>query len=1768
MPMAPWEADDQVVSAKPAPWEAGDAPAAPAPPRNVSGGQVAIRAGRAAGNTGLAWGQFPVIAGAQALDWLGSSLFGTKPGAITQAYGDKFVVPQLAAAEDAALKPGENAGPVGNYILQAAPQIGKMAGDLLYGGMLGKAAGPLMEAGPALTRTAIALDMLRKGAPAGIPAGFRTAAEKQADLQHAGVDPLTAAIPAAVSGMTTIGQFALPPSAGSAAATLPARVLSRGAQGAAINVPAGVVQRQVDEAMLPAAARPTMASNPEDPATLLSDAVMGALFGQLGGKGAAIRAPNREALGYRPDPTLEPMVPPEPRPPAPVPLALVPEGAPTPVTAPDPLKAPIAPDWTLEGQKAPEPPRAPTVAEQVAKDDLAAATNQRVKAEEAFTLAEKRQAQADRDLRTKGEMSPDYQGGEAAHNPAEQVVRKVTLLDGQMPVMVESSDGKVAHVVFQNEDGTYTRGPVDARRLTEHDVPQNQRLSQDFQQRASEPRRGVGEQTMADERMPRPSTDRISSDAEPGTLKEAAPRDVGGDPEMLPRGDNKLPAPERAPWTQDQNAPRLEAPDAGRDAASPAGSRPGDATAWNRGNDGAANGRLGEAPGDANAVRNPTDAGNGRAPTATAAENRGNTRVADPREVPRPQVDYEKASTQAAKKRTTVANLEKEIGSKEYAAKNDKQKAAVNDKLANAKESLRRLEAYMADIAERLTPERMPVKEGDGLTLMQALRKEGGVTPAMARDMGIGGKDPKTVNGKGLKSEDQVVAALRKHGLAGDGESYADVVQRVRDELAGKESRSEGDLEAQAKAAARAEIEAEAKRAGIDTRDMTEGQILDALDNHLREGRADDEIAAADEAARVTREEDLNARSIDEVAEELGIPLKDIEDAKYAREAAVESRAAADEAGKPGDRPQGGEADRVPERSRPAQQAHADEVRNQPEPGNAADRTGSGQGGNGHGEARPAGGEAGGDSAGAPAKRVDEAFHRLNALPIDAAWRGIRDVVKHLFSDDSASGPLRQAFSDLWKAAGEAKPRELLARTLGTLVWSDASVVKSIAKARNSATLDKVWRTFSDMGGTEKVHGETFEQEVVARFQRNVNEVAGVMEGLSPAQVKQVKSLLENRAAINASAGGAHKAAAAIAKLLDAERAWLKSNGVEIGDTKDYFPRVYLAKEIQRRAADFKKAAEAAYREMGVDDPAKAADDWYNAIVLKGDGVPEVPFTDMSGDTPTKNFTKTREIPADVARRAGLDQFTDHDPVHVLSSYFRRTAKRGAFEARFGGVDDAGRGNAKWREMRKALEAEGNADMIGWVESKILNMSGQMRAEVRQMARDAASLARAVTVATFLRRAVVSSLTEPLQVANRTAAAGGHSALRNAVVMYAHGAERLARTFTGLGKSASEAERFRVAELLGTVLNHHLEGGVAAMRLDGDPVLNERGSVVSRVADRLTQGAMKASGLHDWTNANMVDSTVMGMDFVKQMAADSGTNKKFAAYELDRLGIPEADHAAFSKYAATVKSADQLVADMKAGNKQAAQYVGAIDKFTRQVIMRPTAADKPMLAKHPVAQMMYGLQSWMYSYWYNVQKANINQVKEAATGKGYTAGERATMAMAPVLYTAAVVAMTGAVVNVMRDLMSGRQKDKEREERSKKAHVGGIGVDTLRTLSQAQLFGLADPFVNSLTSARYDKQPGSELGGPLFGRAAKAGMMGAKLLTDKNSPNTNTPERQAAEATYNLWVDPMLALGSAALPMPAACAATFLSQRDELRQAFVNKVAGPKRARGDGDRWQ
>jgi hypothetical protein len=144
-------------------------------------------------------------------------------------------------------------------------------------------------------------------------------------------------------------------------------------------------------------------------------------------------------------------------------------------------------------------------------------------AQEAFDIAQLRQNRADADLATRDALAPDYQGGNAAARGGrfDSGIRTITMLDGKRyvePVRDErgapvvDAKGNVAVEIVSELNGSRTQAFVKPSRLSDVQIPENQRLAQDFTRRSSQPPRGVGVETMQGEKMPRRSTDRIAGD--------------------------------------------------------------------------------------------------------------------------------------------------------------------------------------------------------------------------------------------------------------------------------------------------------------------------------------------------------------------------------------------------------------------------------------------------------------------------------------------------------------------------------------------------------------------------------------------------------------------------------------------------------------------------------------------------------------------------------------------------------------------------------------------------------------------------------------------------------------------------------------------------------------------------------------------------------------------------------------------------------------------------------------------------------------------------------------------------------------------------------------------------------------------------------------------------------------------------------------------------------------------------------------------------------
>ena len=787
-----------------------------------------------------------------------------------------------------------------------------------------------------------------------------------------------------------------------------------------------------------------------------------------------------------------------------------------------------------------------------------------------------------------------------------------------------------------------------------------------------------------------------------------------------------------------------------------------------------------------------------------------------------------------------------------------------------------------------------------------------------------------------------------------------------------------------------------------------------------------------------------------------------------------------------------------------------------------------------------------------------------------AVGEGLIKTVKALYKhgDTEASQSARTAFKDVIDAMRDSKltPKERMARVLRYMVIGEASAIKDLASARNSEALKKVWQHFSSFGGVEGVKGTPYEDAVHERYQRNANIVGKHLHGLDDNAINTIWNLLQNRKNINKNTT-IGKAADAIAKALDLENAHQKGAGMDIGSAEDYAPRVYFSSKIVPQQRKFIAAATRAYAIDGMTqaEAKQAAENFYTAEALKASGAVEEPHNNA-----LPKFTKSREISNKAFKESGLTEFTDPDKKHVLLNYFRKSATNIEYSKRFGGTELNVDGTVKTRTAKldaiiKELRAEGNGDLERLVKDSIESMSGRTK-QLTGGSKALIDMVRSLSVVQFLRKAAITSLAEPIQAYNRTAPMQGQlRGAANTAKMYAGaiaditnalGGRKLADEL-GLEKlHLTRDEKYRVAEMIGAIVNNHVADSVAANRFDeGFTDVDATPNRVSTAAHTLSNAAVTASYVRGFTNSTIVDAVHIGMGNIKYMVKElNGEKAKLAEYELERVGLTPEQGKSLVKYLNLNKNIDQVIDDMNNGNADAKNYVDAINTFQKQVIAQSTMSDRPSLAKHPVAKVGFNFQGWMTKYWYNMQKAGYKQIAMAIKNdRGFTPSQRAALIASPIISTIVTYELVKELLIPLRDWVSGKNKNAEFKEQQD-AEIHGVPIKQIREFSQASGLGLLDPYVNRYVGARYNTDPAGSFGGAMVGNLSKYAEAKAKAGSDKNSESTNTDERALEKAWYYLTIDPLLA--SAAALSPHSTAATMLSQRDELQRMYVDTVAG------------
>lgn len=811
-----------------------------------------------------------------------------------------------------------------------------------------------------------------------------------------------------------------------------------------------------------------------------------------------------------------------------------------------------------------------------------------------------------------------------------------------------------------------------------------------------------------------------------------------------------------------------------------------------------------------------------------------------------------------------------------------------------------------------------------------------------------------------------------------------------------------------------------------------------------------------------------------------------------------------------------------------------------------------------------------------------------SGLPLDAMYKAVNSALEKLFSSKffenqrAETEARRRAF----KAAEEADKKasgsdkggfrrgvEFTKQQLNSLISGQTAVLDAMAKKHNSPTVAKIAAMFSDRAGTGDAAdaGITYYQDVEQHFTKRLNDVVGAIGEKNLSDDKFWDLTIRRIKAGKFDESPTGKAAKGIAKLLSDELERLRERGVDIGEYKNYYPdREINTQAALHNGANFVKAATAAFVKNGdnLTDARAKAESWYKHIILDDADASGSPFMPPQSGSPDTSFIKARSLSneaSQVLRDAG---FYFDNPLESLTTYFYRTSRKAAYEARFGGKTEDGKGHAKYRELEDAIMAEGNGEILEDVRRHIISLIGEIPAsDVSSGARKAVSFFQSLNVITYLSGVgtVLTSLGEPIIAGARTnnladAPKSVYYSVRNI-------ASRSAQKFlpnADWAKSLSTEQSIEVAEMIGVMSN----------RMLSDTAINNRlgGNMINRKADLAVQTALRWNGLHGFTQLTRAASVEVGAKFINSLSKEiiGGKAGKLTKDLLSEMGIPEAKHAEFAKY---VSDADKgkygglTVDELAKQGDMNELYRNALYKFSTQVIQSPNKGQQPRLASHPVGKMAYSLLSYAYSYHENVLKRAGRHAFAAGSDvfKSNFKGEEAKYSnmermklLNPAIIAMGVLPLLQMALLPVRDQLNGVTE--EQKQKRKDRTVAGIEGDTFESIQRSGAFGRYDPIVNAVLGLRYDR----ELTAMLYGASA-GGILNTTekgigfFFDDKNTPNTNTYERSLANSVMATVVEPTLVyMGTKVLNPLVGVPLQMAVKNKNTREEVTTAVAGEK----------
>ena len=637
----------------------------------------------------------------------------------------------------------------------------------------------------------------------------------------------------------------------------------------------------------------------------------------------------------------------------------------------------------------------------------------------------------------------------------------------------------------------------------------------------------------------------------------------------------------------------------------------------------------------------------------------------------------------------------------------------------------------------------------------------------------------------------------------------------------------------------------------------------------------------------------------------------------------------------------------------------------------------------------------------------------------------------------------------------------------------------------------------------------------------------------------------------------AGRAAEGLKALLSEMHGYRTAAGEKIGEVEDYFPAVYDSVRIADNAQAFKADAKRAYmlelanefQGQELEDAAEKKARELTMSHIRGEG--EGQFKSFFEDaTPAlgENSSKSRKFGKEAQQI--MSKWQNKDPYRVISRYIAGATKSAEIVRRLG---DEGK---KWRKMVAAMEKEGvSYDKIDELRDLLKQSVGIGRRQNGKGEQTFIDLMGLYTAGSVMGRSFMNNMFEPGSMGIRS----GNLGL--GLLAYAETWGRTlrngARVLSGERIDKSFWEKY--AEEIGTIsadvsdawMNSH------SIEVDGDrsdPRINW-----------LTSRVYQSNLLQITENAKLQASHAIGFKYLASLAKMQRGKSWMNALDvsesvkgnLRELGIPDADHSAFSSWMSRLSKLDDArrMKALTSGGKMSKLFETAITKFSMQSSVRANRAHKPVFQDGAVGKTMFQLMSYSYAYAAEVNSRTYDYatsaLKSAPAGKSYTVGDRIRF-MAPLM-------MMPLSIVAFRAMFWA--KDELYPTEYSKEHANDPWW--MKWLNAASFAGGFGPKVEMATKyVMRDQPPGGPTGQLAVGGARVAKDAISNTLQGKSQ---DTTKRQALKAS----VAPIKAaavIGATAVHPGAGAVASQVANSTLWSNAMTEK---PKKApKGPKDEYQ